>query len=219
MSSFRRRLMMQQGGSILPSECQAISYLQSSETQWIDTEHICLSNESILIDFEVLDFNKVTNVVAYGWRNKGSYTDTYQFYINASNSIEIKSMYGIKANQANTTIGNRNERIRLEINPTSQQIFVNGEIWNGLRGWTDQYGGNYSACLFTFNVLGTPNTSVIGNVRIYEYAIKKPNGEYVQHFIPIVDKNGVACMYDVANKKYYYNKGTGEFIKGQNIKL
>ena len=210
---------MQQGGSVLPSGCQAISYLQSSETQWIDTEHICLANESIMLDFEVLDFNKVTNVVPYGWRTKGSYTDPYQFYINAYNENVVKMMYGIKNNQANTTIGKRNERIRLEIIPTSRQIFVNGVEWNGLRGWTDQYGGNPSACLFTFNILGTPNKSVIGNVRIYEYAVKDVSDNYVQHFIPIVNKNGVVCMYDMANKKFYYNKGTGEFIKGQNIKL
>lgn len=209
---------MQQGGSILPSGCQAISYLQSSETQWIDTEHICQANESIRLDFEILTPTKVTNIIAFGWRNQGTYRDAYQCYINASNSSNIMLYYGI-ANTSNAQIGKIEERINLHIDPNKQEIYVNENLWSGNRGWADQYGGNYSACLFTFNNLGRPNTSVIGNVRIYEYSIKNADGEYVQHFIPIVDKNGVACMYDIVSKKYYYNKGSGEFIKGQNIKL
>lgn len=203
----------------LPSGCKQIAYLQSSETQYIDTEHICQANESIQLDFEILTPTKVTNIVAFGWRNQGTYKDTYQCYINASNSSNIMLYYGISASTSNPIIGKIGERINLHIDPNKQEIHVNGNLWSGNRGWADQYGGKYPACLFTFNMLGTPNKSVIGNVRIYEYAVKDVSDNYVQHFIPIVKKNGVACMYDMANKKFYYNKGTGEFIKGQNIKL
>ena len=31
---------------------------------------------------------------------------------------------------------------------------------------------------------------------------------------PCFDPDGVACMYDKVEKKYYYNQGTGEFIAG-----
>ena len=32
------------------------------------------------------------------------------------------------------------------------------------------------------------------------------------HLLPILDTNGVACMYDTVAKKYHYNKGTGDFL-------
>lgn len=50
-------------------------------------------------------------------------------------------------------------------------------------------------------------------LRIYNAQIKQ-NGELVRDFIPVIDKEGVACMYDKVNGEFYYNKGTGEFIAG-----
>lgn len=196
----------------LPSGCKQIAYLQSSETQYIDTEHICQANESIQLDFEILTPTKVTNIVAFGWRNQGTYKDTYQCYINASNSSNIMLYYGVSANTSNAQIGKIGERINFHIDPNKQEIHVNGNLWSGSRGWTDQYGGNYSTCLFTFNALGTPNTSVIGNVRIYEYSVKDAKGNFIQHLIPILDKDGVACMYDLVGRNFHYNKGRGTFL-------
>ena len=40
----------------------------------------------------------------------------------------------------------------------------------------------------------------------------------VRDYIPVVDKNGVACMYDKVTKELYYNDGTGEFkVKPEDI--
>ena len=50
-------------------------------------------------------------------------------------------------------------------------------------------------------------------LRIYSAQIKQ-GGELVRDFIPVVDENGVACMYDLVGKEYYYNKGTGSFTAG-----
>ena len=50
-------------------------------------------------------------------------------------------------------------------------------------------------------------------LRIYSAQIKQ-GGELVRDFIPVVDENGVACMYDLVGKEYYYNKGPGSFTAG-----
>lgn len=46
------------------------------------------------------------------------------------------------------------------------------------------------------------------------------NDVLVRDIIPVLDKNGVACMYDKVNKKFYYNKRNRRFLirrKGELI--
>ena len=47
--------------------------------------------------------------------------------------------------------------------------------------------------------------------KIYE------NDTLIQDFIPVVDNNGVACLYDNVSGQMFYNEGSGEFIKGPKI--
>ena len=50
-------------------------------------------------------------------------------------------------------------------------------------------------------------------LRIYSAQITQ-SGTLVRDFIPVLDPEGVACMYDKVTKEYYYNQGTGDFIAG-----
>ena len=31
---------------------------------------------------------------------------------------------------------------------------------------------------------------------------------------PVLDKNGIPCMYDKVTDQFFYNQGTGQFIAG-----
>lgn len=33
----------------------------------------------------------------------------------------------------------------------------------------------------------------------------------VRDFVPVLDTEGVACLYDNVSKEYFYNSGSGEF--------
>lgn len=46
--------------------------------------------------------------------------------------------------------------------------------------------------------------------RIYEFKYFK-NGVLNQHLIPVLDLNNVPCFYDEVSKQFYYNNGTGNF--------
>ena len=48
----------------------------------------------------------------------------------------------------------------------------------------------------------------------YYVKIWDSNNTLVRDFIPVLDEDGVPCMYDRVEKKYYYNAGTGQFIAG-----
>jgi hypothetical protein len=51
--------------------------------------------------------------------------------------------------------------------------------------------------------------------RIYQFTYS--DGENHIDLIPVIDKDGVACMYDKVSGEFFYNQGTGDFIAG-NIK-
>lgn len=218
MSIFRRRMMQQASDNVvLPEGCKRVAFLQANETQWIDTEHILQADEDFYIDFAVFGATKNTNRVIMGWRQKGNYTNKYQSYVSVNDSVskgKVFLCHGISSDYiyAKEMLGDIFDRIKLTISPSKKEILVNDEPFTGRLGWTDPYGGNYTNYLFNFNNIGTAMETTMANARIYEYWVKDINGNFVQHLIPIIDANGVACMYDIVSGKFHYNKGTGDFI-------
>ena len=73
-------------------------------------------------------------------------------------------------------------------------------------GWNPQ---NYNLCVFS-------NRTPYQSGRIYYLKIYD-NDILVLDLIPVVDKNGVACMFDRVSGTYFYNAGTGSFIAGPAI--
>jgi len=43
------------------------------------------------------------------------------------------------------------------------------------------------------------------------------NEKLVRDYIPVLDDDGIACLYDKVEKKFYYNEGTGAFIAGPEV--
>lgn len=71
----------------------------------------------------------------------------------------------------------------------------------------------YDIYLFTWNNENIPDKrGFIG--RAYDFKIYD-NNVLIQHLIPVLDKNGTACMFDKITQKFYYNSGTGDFLYGE----
>lgn len=54
-------------------------------------------------------------------------------------------------------------------------------------------------------------------IKLYYMAIQEWSDsgiKRIKEYIPTVDTNGVACLYDTINHQYAYNAGTGQFICG-----
>lgn len=49
-----------------------------------------------------------------------------------------------------------------------------------------------------------------GNYRLYNMKINE-NNELIRDFQPVLDNNNIPCLMDKVNRKYYYNKGEGQF--------
>lgn len=209
MSEFRRRLMMQQneeGG--IPVGCTRCLYLESFREnnvgQSIDTEYKVHDTDIISLKFST-DTGQ-SDFVLYGWRRTGLATDGYHIYILASyNRIGL----GVGNTAAGLVPTNINTIYTLVIDCFKKRVTVDSlDKTSALNAnWEKPfYNGDsaFNAFLFTGNNIGTPWSG--SNSRIYDYWVKDKDGNYIQHLVPILDKEGVPCMYDVVKRKYHYNQ-------------
>ncbi len=72
------------------------------------------------------------------------------------------------------------------------------------------------ACNDDYQSSNKPKARSYTPAKIYYFKIWN-NNILVRDFIPVLDKDGVPCMYDLVEHKFYYNAGTGDFIAGPII--
>ena len=76
-------------------------------------------------------------------------------------------------------------------------------------GVTKSRTGARSGALY----IGASNSTYASYSRIYATKVYKDD-VLVRDFIPVLDKDNIACMYDKVSGEYFYNQGSGEFIAG-----
>ncbi len=201
----------------IPVGCVPLSYIEGTGSQWIDTEKIVYANEDVFFDFQMVDWS--SNVMYMGWRWQGGATNSNQCVVSKDTSYNsLRLIYGCSAAGGIPVYKDKTySRNSFYISPTKKIILLNENEAAGTYDTTYTFayngekGGVYSSYLFTFNNNGNLYKAY-SKMRLYEYSLTSADGNYTQRLIPILDKNGVACMYDTVRKKYHYNKGTGEFL-------
>lgn len=78
----------------------------------------------------------------------------------------------------------------------------------------DTFQSSYSLFIGAYNNMG--RTTDFYNGRIYQQTIIE-DGTVIHDFIPVLDLNGVPCMFDKVSRTFFYNSGTGNFIAGPVI--
>lgn len=73
---------------------------------------------------------------------------------------------------------------------------------------------SFSMYLFGLNHGGNIDARLFDG-KIYYFKIYEDN-TLVRNFIPVLDENNVACLFDKVEGKFYYNQGTGEFLTNLN---
>ena len=191
----------------LPTGFQRVEYLESSETQWIDTGFALTANSTLDFTFSPneqsgLNFwvcgSYTTNTKLTGFRISSS--TVLQGYIDNTSSIYVSG-------------SNIGKKYHCVMNSTNWSV-------NGTDGASaTQVAGRCNLTIFGWNA--SPNTSATNitgmcSAKLYNFKILD-NGVPVRDFIPCIDPLGRACMYDLVEKKAYYNQGTGEFTVGRQI--
>lgn len=181
-----------------------IEYLESTGTQWIDTGIV--ANEKTEAEIQFKDYTGwffFASANSYSSKNFGLITSTgtqgqFYFYMNCDGRVPVTT------NTAN---------IKLLLTG----FFINDtpiEITRGNIPSSTMFTTKYPIYLFGANFSGALNGA--GKGKIYFFKLWQ-DGILIRDFIPVLDKDGVPCMYDLVEHKFYYNAGTGDFVAGPII--
>ena len=196
----RRQMMLKKSSGGLPEGYTAVNYLESTGTQYIDTEISAAIDLGVKINFIPKSsgqaFGAITSL------RKGYYgvefspsrgiTAYWGAGIDIGKPWQAGATYEIDFNYQNSGIAIFNDAT-LAL-PPNREITQN------------------TVHLFKLNEGNTPYTQYISG---QAYGMKMTKGhEIVLDFLPALNPDGVPCMYDVIRKKAFYNAGTGDFLWG-----
>lgn len=70
-----------------------------------------------------------------------------------------------------------------------------------------------TAYIFTLNGIYDPFLpEKLCKLRLYGLTIQDVNKKYLSNFIPVLDAEGIPCLYDTITRRTLYNQGTGDFL-------
>ena len=186
------------GTTILPYT--KVSYITSSGTQYIDLEYVPTNTTVVEIDFE-----KTGNVIDY--ERLFGIKDEFEII-----RTDRAASFGYKIHRLNDytgmlyTFGPINSDERHIVKCGNTRFYLDNKL---LKEYTDTFSTSSSIHLLHSNAGDRYGIFKIYSVTIYEgITIKKS-------FIPCLDTNGTACLYEQMENKFYYNKGSGTFTYGE----
>lgn len=180
-----------------------IQYLESSGTQYIDTGLLADSDTDLSITFYVFDDNLEHDI--FGARD-GSNLNSYGLleWVNYG-VVDFGSVREEHTYTAETRPYNLDSKCCFEF--INKKAYFNSNL---AYTFNETFAANlYTQFLFAYNRAGV--VTLYGKVRIYRATYSK-NGVLLKDFVPAIDNNNVAGMWETVRGEMYYNAGTGTFI-------
>lgn len=194
--------MIEEPLSRLPVDYIELQYIQSSGTQYIDTEYKPNNNTRVQCRFELLESGR-----AYGiFGSRIAYQNTaFDLFANGQNSSKyFQDDYGSNVNAPMaSTLG------IYEIDKNKNVTNINGNIYTFP---SSTFQSNYNMYILGINTAGSTNNQ-LGSLKIYSCQIYD-NGTLIRDFVPCKTVEGTVGLYDIVNQVFYTNAGTGSFIAG-----
>lgn len=191
-----------------PKPVNFVGWLESSGTQWIDTK-FTPSGQNMKIECEFLCTTFASDRSLFGSQYTANQFSIIPYSYDASH---IGWYVGTSANFCQMEMA---ANVRYSITAETKD----GTFYVNLNGKTvsSAYSGNLVTQM-SFAIFGNNNQylsgiSQLSSMRLYGFKIYD-NGTLVRDFWPCYDPDGVACLYDKVEGKYYYNAGSGEFTAG-----
>ena len=201
-----------------------IEYLESTGTQWIDTGYRYTNTIKAKMRIARTNTTRADSIFGYRFVDSATASGNMRFFfVYEDGRIGLRFGDGFSQNTSyippstNSVVQiGINEQVELELRTTERKIYLNGTpVVQALEEYQPAVFGNIY--FFAANTTGFYNVDIqpfkgkVYYVQIYD------NDTLVRDFIPVLDQNGVPCMYDRVEQKYYYNAGTGDFVAGPII--
>ena len=188
-----------------------IEYLESTGTQYIDTGFKPNQDTRVIITYLKQSGNDDV-----GWlfgSRAGQNTSSFGAFYN-SNPSGISTDYNAQRQTVTNRVYDKKLIIDKNKNICTVIEFDTGTVLGTVTSATTTFSSGYNLSISAINTNGSiapSKTKSIYSCKIWD------NAKLVRDFIPVLDKDGVPCMYDKVEGKFYYNQGTGQFIAGPVI--
>ena len=199
------RVGMTDPGSGLPSGYTALNYIQSSGTQYINTELSAPKGFHAVFDIELLSAAS-TQAIIGAHDTAAPYNRSY-LAINSNKTWQIGyyDFYNFGSLALNT-------KYNIDVSTISGSIFckINGTA-QSLSTPTSAARSSVPIYVFAMNY-GTnplPCSAKLYGMKIYTSG---DTSELARDLVPCISDTGGVGMYDLVTKKFYGNAGSGSFV-------
>lgn len=179
---------------------QELAYIQSSGTQYIDTGFVPNQDTRVVVDLQPTSEN--TSLAANDFFGARTSTSSKAFAIQW-NTANNQFQHFYNNGYDNLDFGEFTVRQIIEMNKNI--LSINGVTHERTYA---SFQCDYSLYLCAINNAGS--AGFFSNLRLY-YCKIYDNGTLIRDYIPVLDWDGVPCLYDKVKRKLYYNAGTGSF--------
>lgn len=189
----------------LPSGYKRLEYIESSGTQYVNTDFTPNQNTRVICK-AVVPVSNVTN---------------WLFGARTSNAANMYSFLGAMAGNYRTDYGTITSAFPVSLNTTEPIIIDKNKNNTTIDGGnlsqiaTQTFSAPVPLALFAVNTNGAIS---YGSCRIY-YCQIYDNGTLVRDYIPCQATNGEIGLWDDVNGVFYGNAGTGTFTAGPEVPM
>lgn len=181
-----------------------LEYIESTGTQYIDTEVKLTNNHSVAVDYQLTEARQnrkgVFGVLA------SNMTARFGAILSPSNSY-LEFGYGAGNMYWQYGLPDTN---RHYYEQRQNESYFDGVLVHTFASATFSTGVNAPLGNFTFTNYNPAKAKYFG-AKIWD------GSSLIRNFVPALDSDGVVCMYDLVSETFFYNKGTGNFIAGPEI--
>ena len=194
----------------LPYEYVAVEYIQSSGTQYINTQYIAKNNSGIEVEYAYVSSGNAGVCGIY--QSSEPRTDTL-FITTNSGQTSSNVFMASRGNTVDTSVS-----IAIGTKYTSSINFLND---NSLKLNGTSYGSNGTNGVVSRAIIlcgrDSGGSYALSSIKLYRCRISEGN-VIVRDLVPCYRRSDTTIgMYDVANKVFYTNAGSGSFTKGSDV--
>lgn len=193
----------------IPTSYTPVEYIESSGTQYIDTGIYPYQTQTeVKFGGTSLSATGVGDIAGC-WNS-----DNNRYYVCAyvGSTSPTKFWSVDRSNTAITLLSPADTSAHTVIyNDSNNKVFFDGVEKGTVSDLTTQVANQ----ILLFARMGGNGAENYYTGRIYYAKIyDKSTNVLVRNYIPVLDYNNVACLYDQVEGKFYYNQGTGTFTAG-----
>lgn len=199
------------GATGLPEGYTQVEYIESSGTQYIDTEYSNSKGFRTVVDFELTSVDDVFKTIVGSHNLSAPYS---------RNLVGIQDGYffvGVDEPYAVSTAVTSGVRYNVNFSSIYPNVYCDV---NGVNAWSKSLS---SPALSALNVLigadqySLANGGSLPSMKLYGCQIYD-NDTLVRDYLPCISSDGAYGLYDKVNSKFYGNAGSGVFTGGPELK-